>query len=256
LTGDKEELHFDTSAGKDVLQEEVPLSEIGSAAEAMRYGQREASKVSSSIRQEEEADEEEVVEKLPSVEEVEQEPVVDEETATAGMTDIQKRLFKIRMRMNQGRKVNKKEVENEYKRFADPKFEAKQRYYEKQEELKKERMKANKGREIGEGGVEDRDLVGGGGGVAGDDPVMLITAEAAERAQEKALIKEKNMATFGLQVIVTVIFLQTRCNPCLFCATQSEEVSVNINSLGTVQRCHVQVVQEAAVQTTLFFLLV
>jgi hypothetical protein len=210
LTGDKEDLHFDTSAGKDDLQEEVPLSEIGSAAEAMRYGQREASKVSSSIRQEEEADDEEVVEKLPPVEEVEQEPVVDEETATAGMTDIQKRLFKIRMRMNQGRKVNKKEVENEYKRFADPKFEAKQRYYEKQEELKKERMKANKGREIGEGGVEDRDLVGGGGGVAGDDPVMLITAEAAERAQEKALIKEKNMATFGLQVIVTVIFLQTR----------------------------------------------
>jgi hypothetical protein len=222
LTGDKEELHLETTASKDDLQEEVPLSEIGSAAEAMRYGQREASKASSSTKQEEEADEEEVVEKLPPFEEVEEEPVIDEEVATAGMTDIQKRLFKIRMRMNQGRKVNKKEVENEYKRFADPKFEAKQRYYEKQEELKKERLKANKGREIGEGGVEDRDLVGGGGGVAGDDPVMLITAEAAERAQEKALIKEKNMATFGLQVMVIVAFRQSRRSSCMFCPTPTD----------------------------------
>lgn len=224
LTGDKEELNPDTSAGKADIPEEVPLSEIGSAAEAMRYGQRETSKAKSITRQEEEEeeDEEEVVEELPQIVEVEQEPVIDEETATAGMTDIQKRLFKIRMRMNQGRKVNKKEVENEYKRFADPKFEAKQRYYEKQEELKKERVKANKGREIGEGGVEDRDLVGGGGGVAGDDPVMLITAEAAERAHEKALIKEKNMATFGLQVIVMVTFWCIGCNPCMFCGTQTD----------------------------------
>lgn len=222
MAGDKEELHLEATASKDDLQEEVPLSEIGSAAEAMRYGQREASKASSSTKQEEEADEEEVVEKLPPVEEVEEEPVIDEEVATAGMTDIQKRLFKIRMRMNQGRKVNKKEVENEYKRFADPKFEAKQRYYEKQEELKKERLKANKGREIGEGGVEDRDLVGGGGGVAGDDPVMLITAEAAERAQEKALIKEKNMATFGLQVMVIVAFRQSRRSSLMFCPTPTD----------------------------------
>ena len=131
----------------------------------------------------------------------EEDPDIDEETATAGMTDIQKRLFKIRMRMNQGRKTNKKEVENEYKRFADPKFESKQRYYEKMEELKKERTKVNRGREIGEGGIVDRDVHSqAGGGVAGDDPIMLITAEAAERMQQKALVKERNMATFGAQV--------------------------------------------------------
>ena len=145
-------------------------------------------------------DEEETVVKATVIGEAPEDLIIDEDTATAGMNEVQKRLFKIRMRMNQGRKSNKKEVENEYKRFADPKFEGKQRYYEKMEELKKEKLKVNRGREIGEGGVEDRDVVAGGGGMAGDDPELLITAEAAERIQEKILIKEKNMATFGLQV--------------------------------------------------------
>lgn len=149
----------------------------------------------------------EIVEEVPvpELKAVNEEPVDDEETETAGMTDIQKRLFKVRMRMNQGRKVNRKEVENEYKRFSDPKFEGKQRYYEKQEELKKAQLKANKGkeigREVGETGDEGREIVVGAGGVAGDDPVMLITAAAAERIHEKAMIKEKNMQTFGLQVL-------------------------------------------------------
>ena len=128
----------------------------------------------------------------------------DEETATAGMTDMQKRLFEVRMRMNQGRKVNKKEVENEYKRFSDPKFEGKQRYQEKLEELKKAQIKANKGieigKEVGEIRSEGGELVAGAGGVVGDDPIMLITAAAAERIHEKAMIKEKNIQTFGLQV--------------------------------------------------------
>jgi hypothetical protein len=45
----------------------------------------------------------------------------------------------------------------------------------------------------------------GGGGAAGDDPIMMITAEAAAKKQEKLLAKEKNMATFGLQVSNNVI---------------------------------------------------
>ena len=188
-------------------REEVLLSGIVSAAEAMRYGREDEGRKESS-KQQDEGNEEEEKDTLLAVEEgkipevaVEEDPEIDEETATAGMTDVQKRLFKIRMRMNQGRKTNKKEVENEYKRFADPKFESKQRYYEKMEELKKERTKVNQGREIGEGGVEDRDVHSqGGGGIAGNDPVMLITAEAAERMQQKALVKERNMATFGAQV--------------------------------------------------------
>ena len=188
-------------------REEVPLSEIASAAEAMRYGRDDEIIKHNSRQVEDDYGGEEVSHETveeTNVQEVvfeEEDPDIDEETATAGMTDIQKRLFKIRMRMNQGRKTNKKEVENEYKRFADPKFESKQRYYEKIEELKKERTKVNRGREIGEGGIVDRDVHSqAGGGVAGDDPIMLITAEAAERMQQKALVKERNMATFGAQV--------------------------------------------------------
>lgn len=188
-------------------REEVPLSEIASAAEAMRYGRDDETSKHNSRQVEDDYGGEEVSHETveeTNVQEVvfeEEDPDIDEETATAGMTDIQKRLFKIRMRMNQGRKTNKKEVENEYKRFADPKFESKQRYYEKMEELKKERTKVNRGREIGEGGIVDRDVHSqAGGGVAGDDPIMLITAEAAERMQQKALVKERNMATFGAQV--------------------------------------------------------
>ena len=41
----------------------------------------------------------------------------DIEHATMEMTDVQKRLFKLRMKINQGRKANRDEVEEEYKRY-------------------------------------------------------------------------------------------------------------------------------------------
>jgi hypothetical protein len=150
-------------------------------------------------QQEEEEEEEPEVVPAPVVEVIVEDHIIDEETATAGMTEVQKRLFKLRMRMNQGRKSNKVETEHEYKRFADPQYESKQRYHEKVEEEKKARAKFNRGREIGDGGVEDRYEAQGGGGAAGDDPIMMITAEAAAKKQEKILAREKNMATFGLQ---------------------------------------------------------
>ena len=59
------------------------------------------------------------------------------ERQTAGMTDVQKRLFKIRMKMNQGRKANKDEAEKEYKRASDPKF-AKWEYAAERSEKNKE----------------------------------------------------------------------------------------------------------------------
>jgi hypothetical protein len=45
-------------------------------------------------------------------EEEEDAPLTEEEVAQqmSGMTEVQKRLFKIRMKMNQGRKANKTEV--------------------------------------------------------------------------------------------------------------------------------------------------
>jgi hypothetical protein len=173
----------------------------------MRSGLENVEKVKKNRKQQQQQQQEEEEEELevvviPVVEVIVEDPVIDEETATAGMTEVQKRLFKLRMRMNQGRKSNKVETEHEYKRFADPQYEAKQRYHEKVEEEKKARAKFNRGREIAEGGVEVREVyeAQGGGGAAGDDPIMMITAEAAAKKQEKILAKERNMATFGLQV--------------------------------------------------------
>lgn len=39
---------------------------------------------------------------------------------TIHMNERQKRLFQIQLKINQGRKLNKIEVENEYKRLTDP----------------------------------------------------------------------------------------------------------------------------------------
>jgi hypothetical protein len=55
---------------------------------------------------------------------VEDKPLTEEqiEEATTGMSDTQKRLFKIKLKINQGRKANKEEVEREFKRLSDPSF--------------------------------------------------------------------------------------------------------------------------------------
>ena len=44
------------------------------------------------------------------------------EDTMASMSEKEKRLFKLRMRINQGRKANRKEVEEEYKRNNDPNY--------------------------------------------------------------------------------------------------------------------------------------
>jgi hypothetical protein len=53
--------------------------------------------------------------------------IVSEDVAvdTSGMTDSEKRLFALRMKINQSRKANKEEVEKEYKRLTDPAYESK-----------------------------------------------------------------------------------------------------------------------------------
>ena len=52
------------------------------------------------------------------------------------MSDTEKRLFKIRMRINQGRKANRTETELEYKRFADPKYKDKEKWQDSVERKK------------------------------------------------------------------------------------------------------------------------
>ena len=58
--------------------------------------------------------------------EKEMEPEVDIEVATQGMNASQKKIFMLRMKINKGRKSNKTEVENEFRRTADPTYASKQ----------------------------------------------------------------------------------------------------------------------------------
>jgi hypothetical protein len=103
--------------------------------------------------------------------------VVETSEPKAGATSLKDKLFNLRMKINQGRKANKDEVEEEYKRFSNPKYEQKQRYLQK---------------------VAEAEAEGGGKGKWKED-VMQQTAEQAEYAAEKAQKKADNMATFGWQ---------------------------------------------------------
>ena len=114
----------------------------------------------------------------------------DVEDPTVGMNEMQKRLFNVRMRMNQGRKANQTEVQNEFKRFNDPKFDQRQRFDHGQQK---------------EGKREPKQKTGGDGNddmttTTNEDKTLHTTVEAAERRQRKVEEKEKNMATCGLQV--------------------------------------------------------
>lgn len=96
-------------------------------------------------------------------------------------TSLQDKLFNLRMKINQGRKANKEEVEEEYKRFSNPKYEQKQRYLQKLAEAEAEDDGKNKNKK------------------GNNDWQMQQTAEQAEYAAEKAKKKDENMATFGWQ---------------------------------------------------------
>jgi pre-mRNA-splicing factor SYF2 len=107
--------------------------------------------------------------------------------------DIQSRLFNLQLKINQGRKANKVEVEEEYKRFTQPKYENKQRYNEKMAELAEEATK--EGDEKAEGGKAPKQPI------KVDPKVALLqqTAVEAEQVREKNLKKEAQKATFGWQ---------------------------------------------------------
>ena len=113
----------------------------------------------------------------------------DVEDPTIGMNEMQKRLFNVRMRMNQGRKANQAEVQNEFKRFNDPKFDQRQRFDHAQQKDGKREPKQKQG----DDGNDDTTKTN-------EDKTLHTTVEAAERRQRKVEEKEKNMATCGLQV--------------------------------------------------------
>lgn len=115
----------------------------------------------------------------------------DIESRMQGMSETEKRLFKLRMRINKGRKANRAETEAEYRRLKDPKFDAKQRYQEKLEEERKAAEKV--------GASSTLKPRGSDASIAKQADLMNITAEAAERVKQKAEIKADSAATFGWQ---------------------------------------------------------
>ena len=110
---------------------------------------------------------------------------VDADSATQGMTSTQKRLFLLRMKINQGRKANKAEVELEFRRKKDPKFADRQEAYEKSLEKRAAGLDpATAGRAWG---VRNED----------EDMSLQLTSQQAEWLEGAAEKKEARMRLHG-----------------------------------------------------------
>jgi pre-mRNA-splicing factor SYF2 len=105
-----------------------------------------------------------------------------DEQQSLGMTDLQKKLFAIRMKINQAKKTNKSEVEEEYRRLSHTKHA---RNKEDVDNDGNEEYDGNKVKSVGKKWVECSELE--------------QTAADAERLKEKAVQKSENAATFGWQ---------------------------------------------------------
>lgn len=172
---------------------------------------------------------EEVPAKGPIVNELECEPSSDIENdkeepvvhSTEGMTAIQKRLFNIRSKMNQGRKANKREVQAEYKRFTDP------RGYDYAEHIQKERKECSKT-------IKETQDVLGLNSCGSSDTASLLTqpATASQKLRQKEEKKLQHERTFGHSAL-----------------TRASEYHQYEKSLGNMPSHHT-VTQEHAISVT------
>lgn len=105
-----------------------------------------------------------------------------------GPVSLQDKLFNLRMKINQGRKANKEEVEEEYKRFNNPKYEQKKMYLQKVAEAQE-----------GEGETVGEESAPKGKKWDKEEGLMQQTAEQASYAAEKTRKKEEIKSTFGWQ---------------------------------------------------------
>eukprot|EP00607_Mallomonas_marina_P008320 CAMPEP_0182417900 /NCGR_PEP_ID=MMETSP1167-20130531/2350_1 /TAXON_ID=2988 /ORGANISM="Mallomonas Sp, Strain CCMP3275" /LENGTH=449 /DNA_ID=CAMNT_0024591753 /DNA_START=181 /DNA_END=1530 /DNA_ORIENTATION=- len=105
------------------------------------------------------------------------------EEKTRGMSAVEKRLFRLRLKLNQGRVANKKEVEEEYRRMKGGKG-GRERDGGGGKEEREEKQKAWK-REMSERGLKP------------DEYCLLQPVEQTERVVEREKEKEKNKNTFG-----------------------------------------------------------
>jgi cyclophilin family peptidyl-prolyl cis-trans isomerase len=171
------------------LEDELPAS-------ASATSQQTAPNKSVDSKQTPNTESEPVVEAEEPVEEAVEEPEFDEAQMN-GMTDMQKRLFKLRMKINQGRKANKAETEAEFRRLKDPKFDSKQRYKEKVEEEQQLARQAEKDESSSSSQTQRPHGTNSMAARAKQDDLMNITAEDAEKVKAKAVAKAETAATFG-----------------------------------------------------------
>lgn len=98
--------------------------------------------------------------------------------------EIQKRLFAIKLKMNQARKANKQETELEFERITDPKSMSKQKFQSHQNDVVEPTASENPS-------TQKKD--------SKFDEYLNITAADSQKWQEKQLKKQNNIATFGWQ---------------------------------------------------------
>ncbi|CAN0032939.1 unnamed protein product [Pylaiella littoralis] len=166
----------------EIVDEEEQAEEVsnrvgqegGAAGDGAEEGSEEAGRSKGKDENEEVAQEEQEEE-----EEAIEEP---DEEALGQMSSVEQRLFKIRLKMNKGRRANKKAVKAEYNRLSDPGYAAKMRSKEKEEA--KKRWEAE---------MKDR-------GLSKDEAFMVETAQSAEIVAQHKGKKEKHKAAFGWNV--------------------------------------------------------
>eukprot|EP01066_Platyproteum_vivax_P012528 Platyproteum_vivax@DN5696_c0_g1_i1.p1 len=126
---------------------------------------------------------------LPLTQEVEEEEEVPTgiapptEYPTSGMTEKMKKLQELRMKMNQGRNLNNKEVVEEKKREADPSYEKKKLYNKRKEQEKEKDKEAGETTATGEKAETKRYL-----------------DESAEAVEMRNLKSKKKRNDFGWSV--------------------------------------------------------
>jgi len=154
----------------EVLGEETAAAkQVAATNTAKSDTEKEQQTKGEASEQEEEQEEEE--------EEEQSEELIQQQLQ--GMSASQQRLFRLRLKINQGRKLNKAETEREYKQATDPGFAKRERAAERQARLDEE------------GGERQR------AGVAPGQAHLMQTASECEQLQMKKAAKDRNRATFG-----------------------------------------------------------
>jgi hypothetical protein len=188
------------TGGRDKPRVDVVVLDCGQVGERVREGEEEeeeevvvvgkGKKQGQEQEQEQEEEEEEEEEDFEEEQQEQQEEggrataeaEEEDEVDTSGMTDAQRRLFQLKLKLNQGRKLNRLAVKEEHARKSTPNYEAKLRAEERKDSNERWR----------------KELLSRG--VKPEEAYLFETAEAAGKKMAAAARKEKGQAAFGWDV--------------------------------------------------------